>query len=171
MATNGLHIALCALLGTAWAFAVIELGLSAYIVSLFDSVGRLGSGLGGFGGLFGYSISKPPITSFAVFASVWTILVSTGCLVAAWFFARKASVSRSLNMILAVALIAIYVVTMGFWLGTFADFSVEVGGSENGFFMSSYWKAIIAFGVLLWSVCCHTSLSVLTVVGLSSWPC
>lgn len=162
MAPNGLHTALCALLGAAWAFAIIELGLSAYVVSLFDSIGQLGGELG-LQGLYGLNISKPPITSFSVFASVWTILVSVGALVAAWFFPRRASVSRNLNKTLALTLIALYFITMACWLGTFADYAVHTGGA---FYMSADLNAILAFGVLLWSARCHTLLSVLTAFRL-----
>ncbi|RMJ27610.1 Membrane-associating domain-containing protein [Aspergillus sp. HF37] len=198
-----LQPAVYALLGTGLVFAIVELGLSAYIVSSLGDRDRDGSwNTYDFGSIkkrqdfqdyydeydYGdysdysdysdynfdsssyYDIATPPIAIFAIFASVWTIVVSVGALFTAWFFSRKSPVSRVLNMIFAAAYVAVYFITMAFWLGTFADYAYVQSWAG---YTSDYWNATLAFAVLLCLVfLALLSLTVLAIFGIlhSDWP-
>lgn len=141
-----LHTALYVLLGTAFAFAVIELGLSGYIESQYGSYDY-------YSGSYRHriNVSSPPIVGFLIFCSVWTMLVTGGALFSSWFFTRRGPVARSFNFIMAIVHMLLYFVTMVFWLAGFADMAALLGGRVYG---SDYANAIIAFGVLLWYVPC-----------------
>jgi hypothetical protein len=134
-----LNIILYALLGTSLVFAIIELGLSAYVTSI--SSGTV------YDGYYYYDLKPPAIVIFLVFSSIWTILVTIAALVLPWYYARKGLVSAKLNTILAATFVAVYFVTMVFWLACFADLANLVGGYVN---IDSYYSAVLAFGVLLW---------------------
>lgn len=148
MALHILHTALYALLGTAFIFSIIELGLSAYLVSRFRSVK---SDLDHYNDYFddyydNYYVSMPAVFPFILFASIWTFLITPGAVASSWFLARRGPVSRKINMLLGFVLVVVYFVTMVFWLAGFADVSYLMGNR----FGSAYSDAIIAFGVLLW---------------------
>jgi hypothetical protein len=185
-----LQPAVYALLGSALVFAIVELGLSAHTVSSYGD--RDGSSYTydydsfkkrqDYSDYFDeydysdynldsssyYDISTPPIAAFAIFASVWTIVVSAGAMFTAWFFSRKSPVRRFINMIFAGAYVAVYFITMAFWLGTFADYAYVTSWLV---YTPDYWKATLAFAVLLWSVVHPVCYYKLTVAGSSSWPC
>lgn len=143
-----LNIVLYALLGTSLAFAIIELGLSAFITAAYSDIQEIQT----WSAYSGYSYSqvnvKPPaILVFLVFSSVWTILVAVGALVLPWYYSRKDFVTAKLNTVLAAIFVAIYFVTMVFWLACFADLASLLGGGTS---TNSYYNAVLAFGVLLW---------------------
>lgn len=140
-----LHTALYALLGTAFVFAVIELGLSGYVQSRYGSTSYYSR----YSYYSSVKISAPPIVGFLIFCSVWTMLVTAGALFVSWFFARQGPLSRSLSTIMAVCHLLTYFVTMVFWLAGFADLANLLGGRVSS---SDYLNAIIAFAVLLWYV-------------------
>jgi hypothetical protein len=182
-----LQPAVYALLGSALVFAIVELGLSAYIVSdgfsytndydsfkkrqdYSDYYDEYDYSDYNFDSSSYYDIATPPIAAFAIFASVWTIVVSAGAMFTAWFFSRKSPVSRFINMIFAGAYVAVYFITMAFWLGTFADYAYVTSWSVYTS-DSDYWTATLAFAVLLWSVVYPECYYKLTVAGSSSWPC
>ena len=146
-----LHYILYALLGTGIAFAIIELGLSAYVAAIWGGTYEAAY----WDPVLGYEygqvhVSTPGILIFLVFASCWTILISAAALLLPWFYTRKASVRTSMNAILGVGLAAVYFATMVFWLACFADIATMLGGGTS---LSSYLNAVIAFAVLLWYVC------------------
>lgn len=142
-----LHIALYVLLGTALAFAIIELGLSAYIVSGFDGTRRAFRCNGLSCGYYNVKYSTPGILAFLIFTAVWTMLISVAAALLPWFFARRGTVTAKLNMILGIVTIVVYFITSVFWLACFADI-VNMYGTGSG--TSDYLNAVIAFAVLLW---------------------
>ncbi|KAF7595553.1 hypothetical protein BBP40_005588 [Aspergillus hancockii] len=141
-----------ALLGTAFIFALIELGLSGHIVSAFGESRRVlqydpNSSRG-----YSYRTVKasvPAILAFLVFASVWTLLVSIAAAALPWVFRRKVHDKPNLNTLITFGLLGTYFVTMVFWLGGFADIAASLSLAAG---QSDYLNAIIAFAVLLWLV-------------------
>lgn len=143
-----LSIVLYALLGTSLAFAIIELGLSGFITAAYSGTQEVTT----WSAYSGYSynqvnVNPPAILVFLVFSSVWTILVTVAALILPWYYARKGFVTAKLNTVLAAIFVAIYFVTMVFWLACFADLASLLGGGTS---TSSYYNAVLAFGVLLW---------------------
>ncbi|KAJ5120990.1 uncharacterized protein N7515_008951 [Penicillium bovifimosum] len=148
-----LNIILYALLGTSLVFAIVELGLSAYVTSI--SSGTVSNGY------YYYDVDPPAIVIFLVFSSVWTILVTIAALVLPWHYGRKGLVSAKLNTVLAAIFVAVYFVTMVFWLACFADLANIVSGYTN---IDPYYSAVLAFGVLLWLL--FLALVVLTILAM-----
>lgn len=142
-----LHIALYVLLGTALAFAIVELGLSAYVVSEIGGTRRAFRCNGLSCGYYNVKSSTPGILAFLIFTAVWTMLISVAAAILPWFFARRGAVTGSLNMILGIITIVVYFITSVFWLACFADI-VNVYGTGDS--TNNYLNAIIAFAVLLW---------------------
>lgn len=143
-----LHIALYVLLGTCLAFAIVELGLSAYVASIWSGDRETYT----WNPYEGYvyttvHVSAPGILIFIVFSACWTILVSAAALVLPWFYTRKGAVTGKLNTILGVFSIVVYFITSVFWLACFADIEAQLGGGTS---YSDYLNAVIAFAVLLW---------------------
>jgi hypothetical protein len=143
-----LHIVLYVLLGTSLAFAIVELGLCAYVTTAFTGSSEVYT----WDPFQGYTYttvhrSAPGILIFMIFTACWTILLCTAALVLPWFYARKGAVTSKLNSILGVTFIVLYFVTFVFWLACFADIEAELGGGTS---WSDYLNAVIAFGVLLW---------------------
>ncbi|CAI7597033.1 unnamed protein product [Penicillium glandicola] len=156
-----LNIVLYALLGTSLAFAIVELGLSAFVVAAYTGTREIAT----WNVYSGYSYSEvdvkaPAILSFLVFTSVWTILVTVAALVLPWYYTRK-SVTAKLNTVLAATFVAIYFVTMVFWLACFADLASLLGGGTT---TNSYYNAVLAFGVLLWLL--FVALVVFTILAM-----
>lgn len=139
-----LNIVLYSLLGTSFVFAIVELGLSAFVVSAFDNTTQEYDTWGGY---VNVKVKAPAIVSFMVFASLWTMLITVAALVLPWFYTRKGSVTPKLNTILAASFVAVYFVTMVFWLASFADLATYLDYTSN-----EYYNAMIAFAVLLWCV-------------------
>jgi hypothetical protein len=142
-----LNIILYALLGTSLVFAIVELGLSAFVVSAFDTTQEVET----WGGLVDVHVKAPAIVDFMLFASLWTILIAVAAVLLPWFYTRKGSVTPKLNTILAASFVAVYSVTMVFWLAAFADLATYVNVIAD-----SYFDALIAFAVLLWYVLYET---------------
>lgn len=133
-----LHTVLYALLGTAFVFAVIELGLSAYTQSLFESASR-----------YSYYTAAPPVVGLLIFASILTMLVTGSALFVPWFFASRGPLSRSFKTIMSIVHVGTYFVTMVFWLAGFADLANIMGPNVG---MSRHADAMLAFAILLWYV-------------------
>ncbi|KAJ5175752.1 uncharacterized protein N7482_001629 [Penicillium canariense] len=165
-----LHIVLYVLLSSCLAFAIVELGLTAYVATFWGGDHREYY----WDPYQGYvyktvHTDTPGIVSFILFSAVWTILVSAAALVLPWFYTRKGVVSRTLNTILGVGFIIGYFVTSVFWLACFADIVSLLGGVTSS---SDYLNAIIAFAVLLWLIFLALFiLSILAVCGVlfSDW--
>lgn len=157
-----LHLALYILLGTAGVFAIVELGLSAYLVS--QNTGSYENEyidpVTGQWIVQTITLSVPPILSFTLFTCLWTLLATAAAFFLPWFYARKAGTTVNgtapapaasparINTWIASALIGIYFVTWVFWLAVFADIANAV--DANGLVLSSLGAALIAFAVLLW---------------------
>lgn len=142
-----LHIVLYVLLGTSLAFAIVELGLSAYVATGWSGDQQVYS----WDPYQGYvyttvHVSPPAILVFTLFTCCWTILACVAALVLPWFYTRKGFVSQKLNAILGLSTIVFYFVTSVFWLACFADIVAELGGGS----WIDLVNAIIAFAVLLW---------------------
>ncbi|KAF3385525.1 hypothetical protein F1880_001748 [Penicillium rolfsii] len=145
-----LHIVLYVLLGTALTFAIIELGLSAYVASAFTGTSEAYT----WDPYRGYVYttvhqSAPGILIFIIFTACWTILLCGAALGLPWHYARKGAVTSKLNTILGVTFIVLYFVTFVFWLASFADIEADLGGGVS---WSDYLNAVIAFAVLLWLI-------------------
>ncbi|KAJ5707829.1 hypothetical protein N7488_007630 [Penicillium malachiteum] len=150
-----LHIALYAILATSFVFAVIELGVSGHSASIWQDAANA------YNDFYGnVDTSVPGILSFAIFASVWTMLVTVAALVLSWFYTRKGA-NEKLNSILGFSFAALYFVTMVFWLAVFADIASELNGYTS---TNDDVNAIIAFAVLLWLL--FIALFVLSVLAL-----
>ncbi|KAJ5457433.1 hypothetical protein N7475_008821 [Penicillium sp. IBT 31633x] len=164
-----LDIVLYSLLATSLAFAIVELGLSAYVTSAYS--GR--QIIADWSAYSGYSYIKlkpPAIIIFLVFSSCWTMLVTLAALLVPWYYTRKGFVTKRLNTVLAATFVAIYFVTMVFWLACFADIASVLEGVSTA---NPYFSAIIAFGVLLWLL--FVALVVFTILAMcgvlvSDWP-
>ncbi|KAJ5209888.1 hypothetical protein N7491_009697 [Penicillium cf. griseofulvum] len=157
-----LNIVLYALLGTSLAFSIVELGLSAFVASAYSGT----QGIETWSAYSGYSytqvnVKPPPILVFLVFSSVWTMLVTASALVLPWYYTRKGFVSAKLNTVLAAIFVAIYFVTMVFWLACFADLASLLGGGTS---INPYYNAVLAFGVLLWLL--FVALVVFTILAM-----
>lgn len=144
-----LHIALYALLGSALFLAIVQLGLTAYVVSYWgDNYSNYSIDFsGGYPYRTAVRASTPDSLALLVFAACWTILVTIAALVLPWLFTRKGTTTGKLNTILGIGFAVAYFVTMAFWLAGFGDLVAKTGGN-----WSDYVNAIIAFAVILWSV-------------------
>ncbi|RHZ43225.1 wax synthase family protein [Aspergillus thermomutatus] len=137
------------LLGTAFVFAVIELGLGGHLASFYTGSRKVA--VYDPASTWGYSYktvssSVPGILAFLLFTAVWTLLVCAAAALLPWFYRAKAAAGSRLNTILTGVLVGVYFVTMVFWLACFADIAAELGGWSY----SDYYNAVIAFAVLLW---------------------
>lgn len=144
---QALHLALFALLGSALVLAIVELGLSAYVVSSWGE-GRRKVSFSVYGGYSYHNVrsSTPGILVFLLFASCWTIWITIATAVLPCFLARKSAVKPALNTVLGITFAVVYFATMAFWLAGFADLATRLHGSKS----IEYLDAIIAFAVLLW---------------------
>ena len=143
-----LHIALYALLGTCFLFSVVELGLCAYVASVWSGTRSVGY----YEPFAGYvsknvDVSTPGILAFLIFSACWSILVAVAAVVLPWFYTGKGFVTAKLNAILGVVFAVVYFVTWVFWLACFADIASMLGGFTS---YNNYLNAVIAFAVLLW---------------------
>ncbi|KAJ5778763.1 hypothetical protein N7520_002009 [Penicillium odoratum] len=155
------HIALYAILATSLVFAIIELGLCAYVASVwggtreelyYDSYGDLEYG--------DVNISIPGILAFLIFTSCWTMLVTPGGVLLSWFYTRKGATGK-ISTILGVVFSVVYFITMVFWLACFADIASDLDGYTSH---NDYLNAVIAFAVLLWLL--FLALFILSVLSL-----
>jgi hypothetical protein len=138
------------LLGTSFIFALIELGLSGYLVSLSSESQRVIQYEPSSSRGYSYRTVKasvPAILAFLVFTSVWTLLVSITAAALPWIFRRKLNEQAKLDTIITAGLLGTYFVTMVFWLGCFADIAASLSLVAG---RSDYLNAVIAFAVLLW---------------------
>ena len=155
-----LHIALYTILATSLVFAIIELGLCAYVATFFGGTTQeyYYNVYGGYS-TQDVKVSTPPILAFLLFSACWTILITPGGVALSWFYTRK-GVSEKISTILGIVFAVVYFVTMVFWLACFADLASLLGGFTS---FNDYFNAVIAFAVLLWysssgaygiSICC-----------------
>lgn len=127
-------LALIALLATAFLFSIIELGISAYAVSVTD--GRTIRGVR-------YRGDVPGEYAFLLFASLWTLL-AIGVLGALDFLGARRGVSHPYPW-LGWAALGVNFVTWVFWLSGFAALAAYFGGTAVG-----TAGALMAFAVMLW---------------------
>ncbi|KAJ5810719.1 uncharacterized protein N7503_002937 [Penicillium pulvis] len=156
-----LHIALYTILATSLVFAIIELGLCAYVTAYYGGTYQEYS----YNASGGYSyqnvkVSTPSIVAFLMFSAVWTILITPGGGVLSWFYTRK-GVSEKISKILGIVFAVVYFVTMVFWLACFADIASYLDGFTS---FNDYYNAVIAFAVLLWLL--FLALFILSVLSL-----
>lgn len=145
-----LDIALWALLGTCLAFSIIELGLAAYVASIWDGTQRAPYWDPYQGYVYSsFHVETPGIVDFLLFSACWSILASVAAVVLPWFYTRKGPASAQLNTILGVASSVVFFITSVFWLACFADIASLLAGEIS---TSDYLNAVIAFAVLLWYV-------------------
>ncbi|KAJ5698058.1 hypothetical protein N7462_000063 [Penicillium macrosclerotiorum] len=157
-----LHIVLLVLLSVSLAFAIVELGLSAYVATFW---GRSYKEYywDPYEGYVYKTVheSTPGILIFIIFSACWTILAVVAALVLPWFYARKGFVSTTLNTILGIGFTVVYFVTSVFWLACFADIESLLGGATSS---NDYLNAVIAFAILLWLI--FLALFILAILAL-----
>lgn len=146
-----LHITLWALLGTCLAFSIIELGLVAYVASVWGGTRKIPYYYFGETLYTTVHVQTPGIVDFLLFTACWSILASVAAAVLPWFYTRKGALSTQLNTILGVSSCVVFFVTSVFWLAGFADIASMLAGTVS---FSDYLNAVIAFAVLLWYVDC-----------------
>jgi hypothetical protein len=130
--TMNTKLIITALLGTAFIFSIIELGLSAYIVSLTST--RY------------YSNS---VYNYQLFASIWSLLVTSFFLAWPYLIHSRSSIAKNNNeRWLAPLTLALNFVTMVFWLAAFAS----LADLYNGYNPQDEAGAQLAFAVMLWYV-------------------
>lgn len=127
-------LAILGLLATILVFSIIELGLSAYAVSVTDR------------NFYGYRGHTPGEYAFLLFCSLWTILVVVVLGVLDLLSTRKGGVSRPYPW-LGWATLGINFITWVFWLAGFSALAAFFGGNPQG-----TAGALLAFAVMLWSV-------------------
>lgn len=115
-------------------FAIIELGLTGYLVSEYD---------GYFSGYYGGSAS-PDRTNFMLFNAIWSLLVL------AYIGLTPLYMTSLFHKLAALALEGI---TMIFWFAGAIALAVMIGAPKCGrnTFCGSY-EAAVAFGFFLWYV-------------------
>lgn len=145
-----LHIALWALLGTCLAFSIIELGLVAYVASIWGGTQQIPNWDPYQGYVYpNIHVETPGIVDFLLFSACWSILASAAAVVLPWFYTRKGAVTTKLNTILGISSCVVFFITSVFWLAGFADIASLLDGWTS---TSDYLNAVIAFAVLLWYV-------------------
>ncbi|CAK7220623.1 hypothetical protein SBRCBS47491_004251 [Sporothrix bragantina] len=113
-------------------FAVVELGLTAYCVSVWDRA---------------YADSSPSILNFMLFNSIWSILVLLYIGLTPLYFTR---------VFHRIASLALEWITMIFWFAGSIALAVDVGGPfncGNNHYCGAV-EAAIAFGFFLWALFC-----------------
>lgn len=115
-------------------FSVIELGLTAYLVSVYD-----GYYYGGY-----YSGASPDRTNFMLFNAIWSLLVLAYVGLTPLYMT---------NLFHKLAALALEAITMIFWFAGSIALAVMIGAPRCGgnTFCGSY-EAAIAFGFFLWYV-------------------
>ncbi len=110
-------------------FAVIELGLLAYLVSVYDTA----SG----------TASSPAVLNFMLFAAIWSLLVLLYVGLAPLYYTR---------IFHRLASLALEAITMIFWFASSIALAVFFGGPYNcrGDHYCGAIEAAIAFGFFLW---------------------
>lgn len=146
------------LLAISLVFAIIELGLSAYIVSVWTTTTAYSvydpnyAGLG-YGGYDFYTTtsrsSAPDPINFLLFTSLWTILIVPACLAILFLNQSKRtfctdSAGQPAKW-LTPATLALNGVTMVFWLAGFAALADLLGGNAP----QGLVGALLAFAVML----------------------
>ncbi|KAJ5144553.1 hypothetical protein N7448_001945 [Penicillium atrosanguineum] len=157
------HIALYAIIGTCFAFSVIELGLCAYVVAVYTG-SRTESYYDFIAGnevSRTVHVSTPGILAFLVFSAVWSMLVSVVGLALPRLLTSKGKATVKSNNMLGVIFTVLYGVTWVFWLACFADIAANLDGITS---YNDYLNAVIAFAVLLWLL--FMALFILSILAL-----
>lgn len=119
-------------------FSIIELGLIAYIISVYD---------GTYGGSWGYYYSgswSPDRTNFMLFNAIWSLLVLAYVGLTPLYMT---------SLFHKLAALALEVITMIFWFAGSIALAVMIGAPRcNGNTFCGAYEAAIAFGFFLWYV-------------------
>ncbi|OAA62719.1 MARVEL-like domain protein [Niveomyces insectorum RCEF 264] len=111
-------------------FAVVELGLTAYLVSVYDD--RVAA-------------SSPAVVNFMLFNAIWSLLVLLYVGLAPLYYTR---------VFHRLASLALEWITMIFWFAGSIALAVDVGGPYhcgNNHFCGAT-EAAIAFGFFMWAL-------------------
>lgn len=148
-----LDIVTLVLLGTSAVFSIIELGLSAYIVSIgtaqvyeYWDPNYAGTGYGGY--QFGTRKGgAPDEVNFLLFCSLWTLLLAPALIILPIFWASKSRIAgKDIHTIFGPLTLALHAITMVFWLAGFAALANLYGGVNP----QDIPGALLAFAILLW---------------------
>lgn len=162
-------LATFALLGAGLVFAIIELGLGAYVEAKSTIDYRYRNST------YHYKIHLSPVWPYLLFTSIWTILTTPFAVAYPFLQSRKAQVSQeALNRWLAPVLLSLYFVTLVFWMAAFADIAnvyQATAGLDAWAGLGVYLgvaiavpHAALAFGVLAWLV--YTAIFILTILAV-----
>jgi len=129
--------------GVAALFSLIELGLAAYGVSVFDKTYYYDDG---FGDTYSYTYNFGSL-NFILFAALWTLLLLI-------YLGVSIRMPHIQHIFATVALLA---VTMIFWFAGFISLAVFLGSTIDGFCSSGIGPcgvldAITAFAAFLWVI-------------------
>lgn len=127
-------LAILGLVGTILVFSIIELGLSAWAVSVTDRT------------YYYYRQNTPGEYGFLLFASLWTLIGVAVLTVLEFMGGRKGGVSHRFSW-LGWATLVYNAVTWVFWLAGFSALAAFYGGNPRG-----AAGALLAFAVMLWYV-------------------
>jgi len=118
-------------------FAIIELGLTGYVASAFDATYWSGYGYG-YGG-----DRSPPVVSFMIFNSVWSLLVLAYVGITPIYMT---------SIFHKLAALVLNVITTIFWFAGSIALAVALGAPLNcgSNHVCGSWEAAIAFGFFLW---------------------
>ncbi|KAI0004072.1 membrane-associating domain-containing protein [Xylariaceae sp. FL0662B] len=125
-------------------FAIVELGLTAYVASAYDATNW-----------YGYRSASPSRVNFMVFNSVWSLLVLIYIGVTPLYLT---------SVFHRLAALALNVVTTIFWFAGAIALAVFVGGPWqcDGNTLCGSLEAAVAFGFFLWAL--FTFLTVLDAI-------
>lgn len=124
-------------------FSIIELGLSAYIISVLDTYSTYN----------GYGNIVPGWLAFLLFASLWTIVRTLFRLIRLIRRTKRSAydAGRQPAKWVPILTLVINAVTMIFWLAGFAAYASLLGG----FAPTGIYGALLAFAVMLVSFKFH----------------
>ena len=121
-------------------FSIIELGLSAYIISVLDTYSTYN----------GYGNIVPGWLAFLLFASLWTIVRTLFRLIRLIRRTKRSAYDAGSQPAKWVPILTLVInaVTMIFWLAGFAAYASLLGG----FAPTGIYGALLAFAVMLVSL-------------------
>lgn len=143
-------ITLSALLALGLACSIAELGLTAYVATIWGRSRQIPYWDPYQGFVYkSFHVDTPGIVNFLLFAAAWSVLASMAAILLPLFYTSKGAVSPTANSILGVTFSFVFLATSVFWIAGFADIESLLGGGTS---YNDYLNAVIALAVVLWYV-------------------